>query len=376
MESLDDNVEEMLGKIDVFSKDCLPYFEGLDGKSVEDYLSPEFQALKEKLQQVRKLLARISSEKKQLPSRIQRNTRKRLSSEGLEKDLEKINSAAENLEKIKELAQNFDRFQGRIGEEILAGRAAVPQQFAMIGSLENYAPKPNDEKFLVATHGLAPCVGVALYCSARKTGMVGHLDATHNEESALNSYFDELLDAMQLEEGVKVKAAIVISSSQHYGLDVRINTALNNKQDRISSVKEIRVNNSAACLLLNLQNGNIVTDYAERAFVPGGPLAETLNIPEHFKLFHLRDGKIHEQAISDQSITYEVDDSNTMVPQDSRSQSLSDRLQAIRGTESLQNTTAEGSVFMLSQYHASHSSGEKDPSDPEPDPDFTEKPLF
>ena len=88
-------------------------------------------------------------------------------------------------------------------------------------------------RFLIATDGINTCVGVAFYCPEKHSGMVAHLDSTQNDLEGLKRCFDQLLRQMQLEAGHSVNTTVIISESEHEGLDKNTVLALKELQEQM-----------------------------------------------------------------------------------------------------------------------------------------------
>ena len=174
---------------------------------------------------------------------------------------------------------------------MLAVRTYVPEQYAGVGT---YVLKQN--KYLIATHGIASCVGVSFYCSALQRGAVIHLDSDHKNKQHLDNYFYQILGLMNVKSN-KVIATVVLSNSYHECLDVNVLEVLEKIKLNSSINIEMRIEETrtVACLALNLANGEICTNYQEKQPIVNDLLAQTLNFSNNFQLYHLRNGNIYKQ---------------------------------------------------------------------------------
>ena len=215
------------------------------------------------------------------------------------------------LQGLTEQDRPLERLKQQIkqsNQQILVARSYVPQQYAGIGT---YHPGLN--QYLVATHGIGPCVGVSLYIPGKQVGMVAHFDSSHFclrrietsveiQEEQLRRYFDNLVREMHPEAGQEIIGTIIVSTTDHEGLDVAINGVLGRLKEQliktgiILRVYKIQINKDVACLICDLQTGRIYTNYKEVGLV-GGSIIEALNLPPDFQLYHLREGNIYLQPI-------------------------------------------------------------------------------
>lgn len=191
----------------------------------------------------------------------------------------------DHIKKIKTQLQTFER---TMSTKLLLTRTYVPEQYAGIGSFVE-----SQTQYLIATHGIGTCVGVACYCEAIRQGMITHLDSDHNNVEHLKNYFSKLFDLVSSNDN---KVTVVLSSTNHAELDNNVIDALKQVVTDHNTIKEINIPEGVTCLILNLKDGTVYTEYQEEAFT-GNTLGEALNAAANFNLYHLRNGEIYQQSL-------------------------------------------------------------------------------
>jgi hypothetical protein len=178
---------------------------------------------------------------------------------------------------------------------------------------------------------MMPCVGVAFYCKDLQQGIVIHFDHEHNNVEHIKNYFHKLFSLIQ-GSTKEVIITIVLSNYDHKSLDSNVQKAIDEFKDYLQetgvvvSMVEKKTPTTIACLVLNLANGTVCTNYHEGELQVNRPLGEALNIPKDgAELYHLRGGDIYLQPKDElyQKVTDEEKDTpfsipiNCMIPQDS-----------------------------------------------------------
>ena len=306
-------LEEKIRLIEDFSK-VLP-LECCRDKTYDYIFSQEYIETEQKTAKALIVCRDILSYKKALPTKQSRANRMHdePASANYKKELELIKDCETLMEKIYLLKNELERFKEFANNRIMELRTYVPEQYAGIGSVSMTT------HFLVATSNMGPCVGVAFYCAELHRGMVVHLDSDQNNPEHLFAYLNKLFAVVTNKENKKIIATIVLSSSPHYGLEVTVSNSLLKLKEELKNkgidvaIHTINTSHTPASLILNLQTGDIATQYKDKKIDPSQSRTLALNAPPDFMLCHLRDGLVYVQ---DMSSPYSAMTGDLMKPKD------------------------------------------------------------
>lgn len=294
-------------------------------------MTEEFQQIQSQINEAFSFQQEINLYKRGLERKLKSINKTENISKEEDINLQLISKDTTYIEKLKKTHKNLVLFENKAKKDIIVKRTHVPQEYAGLSSY-----KTDQNQYLVATANMMPCVGVAFYCKYSKAGMVIHFDHSQNDLAEIEKYFSKLFNLITQDATTKnVNITIVLSDYDHQGLDSNVQTAVDNfkkflqEQGIEVSADQKETHTTIACLVLNLANGAISTNYEENELAVNQPLGQVLNIPtEGGELYHLRRGEIYLQPKDAlyQTVTNEEKDTpfaipkNCMIPQDSVAQ--------------------------------------------------------